>query len=159
MGYSGIVPRRMKNQHLWDKVGACASAICAVHCVLTGVALGLLSSLGLGFFGNIWVDVIFVVIAIVVGAVAMWHGIRRHGSYVPALFYLGGLVSVMLAHFEDFSHGIPVHAEHHHGLATGILSAVGGLCFVTFHVCNLRLKHLHSYCDCGDKPRVLNGLQ
>ena len=36
-----------------DKLGACASAICAVHCLLTGIALGLLSVAGLGFMGSI----------------------------------------------------------------------------------------------------------
>lgn len=133
---------------LWDRVGACASALCAVHCVLTGVALGLLSSLGLGFFGNIWVDVFFVLTAVVVGAVAMRHGIKRHGSFVPASFYVLGLVSVLVAHFEDFSHGWPVHQQHHHGVVPTILSVVGGSCFVLFHVLNLRLQHQHD-CNCG----------
>jgi hypothetical protein len=133
---------------LWDRVGACASALCAVHCVLTGVALGLLSSLGLGFFGNIWVDVFFVLTAVVVGAIAMRHGIKKHGSFVPASFYVLGLVSVLVAHFEDFSHGWPVHQQHHHGVVPTILSVVGGTCFVLFHVLNLRLQHQHD-CNCG----------
>ncbi len=137
------------SQKPWlDKVGACASAICAVHCVLTGVALGLLSSLGLGVFGNLWVDVAFVGIAVGVGALALWHGVKKHGSYIPALFYVGGLVCVIVAHFEDFSHGWPVHAEHHHGAITTLMSVLGGSCFVLFHVLNLRLQHTHS-CQCG----------
>lgn len=132
---------------MWDKVGACASAVCAVHCLLTGVALGLLSSLGFGFFGNVWVDVGFVAVAVLVGGVALWHGVKKHGSYIPALFYVAGLVLIFAAHFEDFSHGLPVHAAHrHHPLAT-VLSVAGGLCFVLFHVFNLRMQH-SSNCTC-----------
>jgi hypothetical protein len=119
-----------------------------VHCVLTGVALGLLSSLGLGFFGSIWMDFTFVLVAVLVGGVALWHGLKKHGSAIPAWFYVGGLASVMFAHFEDFSHGWPVHAEHQHGLVTSVMSVVGGLCFVMFHVLNLRLQHTHA-CSCS----------
>ncbi len=139
------------SRKVWDKVGACASAICAVHCVLTGVALGLLSSLGLGFFGSLWVDFAFVGVAIVVGAIALWHGIRKHGSYLPALFYVAGLLAIVVAHFEDFSHSAPVHAVHRHGSVTTVLSIVGGLCFVTFHILNLRLQHVHDdTCACSN---------
>lgn len=135
-----------------DRVGACASAICAVHCVLTGVALGLLSSLGLGFFGHLWVDIAFVLVAVVVGGVALWHGTRRHGSAIPALFYVAGLLCVALAHFEDFSHGLPVHAEHRHGIVTTVMSVIGGLCFVMFHILNLRLQHHRSCTCCSAEP-------
>lgn len=132
-----------------DKVGACASALCAVHCVLTGVALGLLSSLGFGFFGSFWVDVVFVLTAVIVGGVALRHGIGRHGSYVPAMFYVLGLIAVLVAHFEDFSHGWPVHRQHHHGTVPTVLSVIGGSCFVLFHVLNLRLQHRHDGCSCA----------
>lgn len=137
----------MKRSDILDKVGACASALCAVHCVLTGVALGLLSSLGFGFFGSFWVDAIFVLTAVVVGAVALRHGIKRHGSYVPALFYILGLVAVVIAHFEDFSHGWPVHEHHHHGVLPTVMSVIGGLSFVMFHVLNLRLRHRCTCCS------------
>lgn len=130
---------------LLDRVGACASAVCAVHCILTGVALGLLSSLGLGFFGSLWVDIVFVLTAVIVGAVALRHGIKRHGSFVPALFYVLGLIAIVVAHFEDFSHGWPVHQDHHHGSVPTVLSIIGGSCFVLFHVLNLRLQHR---CNC-----------
>ena len=142
-----------RRQQILDKVGACASAICAVHCILTGVALGLLSSLGLGFVGNIWVDVGFLGIAIVVGAWAMIHGVRKHGSFVPALFYVTGLVAIVSAHYSEFTHGFPIH-EHQHSPAATWLSVLGGSCFVLFHILNLRLQHLHHQnCGCvgGDR--------
>ena len=136
-----------RKQAILDKVGACASAICAVHCILTGVALGLLSSLGFGFFGNLWVDIGFVGVAVLVGGVALWHGVKRHGSYLPALFYIMGLVAILFAHFEDFSHGLPIHSEHGHSVLATVLSVAGGVCFVMFHVLNLRMQH-SSDCTC-----------
>lgn len=126
------------SQKFWDRLGAGASTVCAVHCVLTGVALGLLSSLGFGFFANPALDYAFIGLAVLVGAIALWHGVKRHGSYVPALFYVAGLGFVLAAHFEDLLHGSGV--EHRHGLVLSLLSAAGGLCFVLFHVLNLRLR-------------------
>ncbi|MBI3722145.1 MAG: MerC domain-containing protein, partial [Fimbriimonas ginsengisoli] len=61
-----------------DKVGACASAVCAVHCLLTGLALGLLSVVGFGFLGSLTADIAFLGVALSVGLLAVFHGIRRH---------------------------------------------------------------------------------
>jgi hypothetical protein len=66
---------------------------------------------------------------------------------LPALFYIAGLAAILFAHFEDFSHGLPVHSEHRHSGLTTALSVAGGLCFVMFHVLNLRMQH-SSDCTC-----------
>lgn len=124
-----------------DKVGAVASFICAVHCLLTGVALGILSIVGLGFFANLWVDRSFISIAFVVGAAAAWHGYRKHGSTTPAIMFVAGLAMVMWSRF-----GVPHDHDGAHagGLAHTIgtvLSVAGGLLLVSFHIVNMRLQH------------------
>jgi hypothetical protein len=122
-----------------DKVGACASALCAVHCLLTGVAFGLLSVMGLGFFGSLWTDIGFLAVAFVVGGLAVRHGIRQHHSYVPASIFVAGLVSVVIGHFV-FRHTHAAGAEEHgaeHILST-FFSVFGGLCLVGFHLANLK---------------------
>lgn len=133
---------------LWDKVGATASAICAVHCALNGVALGLMSSLGLGFFSNPWLDVAFIGIALSVGLIALVHGIRKHGSWGPSSLYALGSLAVISVHahlLEDLMH----HEHHQHSAWTTALSVMAGLCFVGFHVWNLRLQHRHDErCSC-----------
>ena len=112
----------------------------------------MLSSIGFGFFGSIWVDIGFVGIAILVGGWALYHGVKRHGSYIPASFYVAGLVALLVAHFDDFTR-MPTKAEHVHGPLTTILSVVGGLCFVMFHLMNMRMQHrllhLEGTCSCG----------
>lgn len=147
----------IRDRAFWDKVGACASAVCAVHCLLTGVALGLMSALGFGFFGSPIVDGIFIVVAVSVGGIALWHGVKRHHSYIPATFYIAGLLCLMGAHGEHLFTG-ETHGAHAHTPLTTALSVLGGLCFVLFHVMNLRMQHKHergecSCCRTGDAGR------
>jgi hypothetical protein len=125
-----------------DKLGACASAVCAVHCLLTGVALGLLSAFGFGFLGSLIADVAFLFVALLVGSFALWHGLRKHGSLLPGFIFSAGLGLLLVGHFGF---------GHTHGNAFSVATAftvLGGLCFVLFHVLNLRLGHAAA-CGCG----------
>jgi hypothetical protein len=125
-----------------DKVGGVASAICAVHCLLTGVALGLLSVLGLGFLGDPATDLVFFGVAVVAGIIAVVHGIRVHKSKLPALIFVAGLVSIVLAHVA-FDHG---HGHESADVGSVIFSVLGGLCLVGFHALNLKLQHDRKCC-------------
>jgi hypothetical protein len=130
----------------YDKVGAVASAVCAVHCLLTGVALGLLSVAGLGFVGSLWTDIVFLVLVLTVGATAIVHGIRKHHSVVPALIFVAGLLMFLVGHFA-FGH--PHNAQQEWGpqrIAQVALSVIGGLCIVLFHVVNMRKQKA---CGCN----------
>ena len=129
---SQVQPSRM------DKIGACASAICAVHCVLTGAALGLLSVAGLSFLREPWIEEIFLASTAILGAWAMRHGWRRHGSLVPALFFVVGLGLVVTKHFA-VGHDAT-------GLWPMVISLAGAACLVTFFVLNARLPH--KSCGC-----------
>jgi hypothetical protein len=126
-----------------DRLGAMASTICAVHCLLTGVALGLLSVLGLGFLGSLAAEYAFLAVAITIGAFAVWHGHKKHHSIVPALFFVVGLSCWLISHFV-FGHG---HEAGGHTNPFGTTFAVlGGLFIVSFHVINQRLAHR---CGCS----------
>ena len=125
-----------------DKVGAFASAVCAVHCLLTGVALGLLSVVGLGFIGSLATDIVFLVLVLSVGSFAIIHGIKKHHSAVPALIFVAGLLMFLIGHFA-FGHS-HVHAAAEPWSPIRVtqvtLSVVGGLCLAMFHVVNLRMQ-------------------
>ena len=127
-----------------DKVGAYASALCAVHCVLTGLALGLLSVAGLGFVGSPVTESIFFLVALGTGTAAMVHGIRKHGSAVPASVFAAGVACLLVSHFV-FGHGT---AEEPASFGGPLFSVIGGFCLVTFHVLNLRLARA-GQCGCG----------
>ncbi len=131
----------------WDKIGTVASAICAVHCLLTGVALGLLSYVGFGFMGSVITDLIFLSVAVVVAVVAIAHGVRKHHSYKPAAIFVIGLVLVVIGHFVlHHEHAASPSVLHWEDILSTIFSVLGGLCFVLFHVVNLRLQR-----QCGCK--------
>jgi hypothetical protein len=136
----------MKAQVNLDKVGAVASAICAVHCLLTGVALGLLSIIGFGFIGTPMAEFGFISVAVVVGCWAIVHGIRKHHSLVPALIFVFGLACIAASHFA-LPHR---HAESgpmsNAQIASTVFSVLGGLSLVSFHIVNLRLQ---KGCACG----------
>ncbi|MBS1717772.1 MAG: MerC domain-containing protein [Armatimonadetes bacterium] len=135
-----------------DRIGAVASFICAVHCLLSGLLLGLLAILGVGFIGNPLVDWIFISVAVMVGLGAVWDGHRHHHSWKPAALFIGGLASILISH-TVFNH---VHAANQPLDADAIFSTVfavaGGLMLVSFHFVNRRM-HKASHCVC-DEPIV-----
>jgi hypothetical protein len=139
----------MKTQVNLDKVGAYASAICAVHCLLTGVALGLLSILGLGFIGSLPAEIGFISVAVVIGSWAIVHGIKKHHSYIPALIFSFGIACIAISHFalpHSESPGVPLTGAH---IASTVFAVLGGLSLVAFHFVNYRLQ---KGCECGQCP-------
>jgi len=131
-----------------DKVGAYASAVCAVHCLITGLALGLLSVVGLGFLGSVVTEAIFFLVTVGVGTVALVHGRRKHHSIVPALIFVAGLGCLLMSHFV-FGHG---HAGEPKSVGGTMLNVLGGTTLVLFHLLNQRLQHQCgcSHCQHGD---------
>jgi hypothetical protein len=124
-----------------DRIGAWASGICAVHCVLTGLAIGLLSALGLGFMADPLTDALFLGAALLIGGFAVWHGIRKHGSYFPSIVFAIGMALVFIGHFV-LGHS----ADGHESVVSSLLSAFGGLTLVAFHLLNYRLQQLRGCC-------------
>ena len=119
-----------------DKVGAFASAACAVHCLLSGLALGLLSVLGMGFIGSTTTDIVFLTVTLSVASIAIFTGIRRHKSLKPAMIFAGGVAAIIVSHFvlDHDSKDLPTR------ILTTTLAVAGGILLVTFHVVNLRLQ-------------------
>jgi len=129
-----------------DRIGAVASMVCAVHCLLVGVALSVLSVLGLGFLGSRTAEMVFFSVAIFVGGLAVYAGFRHHKSYVPAIVFACGIVLVAISHFFLRNHN---HQAAQEDPLTTVLSVCGGLCLVAFHVVNTRLSRAcHGGCHC-----------
>lgn len=123
----------------WDRVGGTASFLCAIHCALSGVALGLLSTLGLGFFTDSRVDWLFLGIAVIAGTFAAVTGFRRHGDARLAVALIIGL-AILIARQVFFAHD---HAGHNHGIdpVSTALSLVGASFVIGFHVGNSVKSH------------------
>lgn len=131
-----------------EKLGVCASTLCAVHCVLTGLALGLLSVAGLGFVANPWVEFAFVGTALVTGVWAIQHGVRRHHSWLPSFVFVSGMGLIVGSHFV-FESGTGSSGLGH---ALGVAMAVtGGLLVGAFHLVNTRMQHRGCTCPAHAK--------
>lgn len=113
----------------FDKVGAYASALCAVHCILTGLAFGVLSVVGLEFIGSPAAEAGFFFVAVGAGTLALVHGLRRHRSFWPATIFVAGMTSLLVSHF----------GYHHGSLGGTAFSVLGGISLITFHLLNQRL--------------------
>lgn len=66
------------------------SGLCLVHCAATAVLIGLLASAG-GFLGKPIIHEVGLIIAMLLGTVALGRGIREHGFILPAAVGLTGL--------------------------------------------------------------------
>jgi len=129
-----------------DKVGTWAGTICAVHCVLTGLALGLLSVAGLGFVATPSAEAAFIGITVLVGIAALIHGHSKHHSMIPAVLFVIGLGLIASSHFFGHNHEHAGHVHHEPNPLGTFLSVGGGGMIVLFHVVNQRMQH-----RCGGK--------
>ena len=78
------------------------SGLCAIHCLATAVALGLLSSVA----GLLEAPIIHeggLVIAMILGAIALGQGARQHGMMIPIA--IGGLGLGIMAGALSLPHG------------------------------------------------------
>jgi hypothetical protein len=69
--------------HRLDRIAMGLSGLCLVHCLATAVLLGLLASAG-GFLGQPIIHEVGLVLAMIIGAVALGRGVSEHGFVLPA---------------------------------------------------------------------------
>jgi hypothetical protein len=81
--------RPSSTSHL-DRIAMGISGLCLVHCAATAVLIGLLASAG-GFLGKPIIHEVGLIIAMLLGTVALGRGIREHGFILPAAVGLTGL--------------------------------------------------------------------
>jgi hypothetical protein len=88
---------------LIDRLAVALSGLCAVHCIVTAVILGLLASAG-GIFENPLFHETGLVIAILLGALALGNGAVVHGFMMPAA--IGSLGLGVMAGALTMNHGM-----------------------------------------------------
>ncbi|KKW92384.1 MULTISPECIES: MerC domain-containing protein [Sphingobium] len=86
-----------------DRVAIALSGMCVAHCFITAVLLGLLASAG-GIFENPIFHEVGLVLAIILGAVALGHGAVAHGYMMPAA--IGSLGLGIMAGAMTMDHGL-----------------------------------------------------
>lgn len=115
-----------------DRFAIGLSALCAVHCVATVVLLGALSSLSYVFTAPI-IHELGLVLAILLGGVALGAGLRRHRFIWPSLIGFSGLGLMAAALTMD------------HGAGEAVVTIAGVAMVALAHVLNMRAD-----CRCAD---------
>lgn len=72
----------------WDRLGLALSGLCVVHCLLSAIALAVLSVAG-GALISHEVHAAGLIVAMPLAAVALGRGAMRHGEWLP--MSVGGL--------------------------------------------------------------------
>lgn len=86
-----------------DRLAIALSGMCVAHCFITAVVLGVLASAG-GIFGSPIYHEVGLVLAILLGAVALGHGAVVHGFMMPAA--IGSLGLGIMAGAMTMDHGL-----------------------------------------------------
>lgn len=74
--------------HRLDRIAIGLSGLCVAHCLVTAVLLGVLASAG-EMLGAPWIHEVGLVLAMMLGALALGRGILDHGFMLPSA--VGGL--------------------------------------------------------------------
>lgn len=117
-----------------DIVGASASLVCAVHCAVVALFLGILPAASM--LAASWIEWVFLSASALIGVAALVPGYRRHRRTVPlTLFALGiGALSLLRAF------AVPS------GLFEMSVVAAAASCLVSAHWINRGALHR---CSCG----------
>jgi len=128
--------------HHADRIGFTASFLCAVHCALVPLLLGILPAVGLHLAGWERIDAVFVIFASVLGITTLAMGWRRHRVVYAWYVLLFGLILLWVGSFTHL---------HHHVVAHAVFMTIGGLSVACAHFLNMRLTHAHTHA-CGCTP-------
>ncbi|HEX5354461.1 MAG TPA: MerC domain-containing protein [Rhodanobacteraceae bacterium] len=127
-------PRRFAT--LVDRVGAMASMLCAVHCVLLPFVLALLPLVGLEFLAGHTFERVFVACAATLASASIFTAYRRHRKPYALFLMVPGIALLVFGIAID----LDVHAIIH-----TVSVASGGLLVASAHVANLVLSHQHHH--------------
>jgi len=127
-------PRRFAA--LVDRIGATASLLCAVHCMLLPVVLALLPLIGLEFLAGHTFERIFVACAAALASASILVAYRRH-RHPQALFLMVPGIALLLF-------GVAIDINAHVVIHTASV-VTGGVLVASAHVTNLVLAHRHHH--------------
>ena len=96
--------------HVADRIGAVASALCAVHCALTALAPALLVALGLGMWMSHELELGLTVVAVLFGLASLRMAWRAHKSPAVLAVLVLGIGGLVGARAQEMAGG---HHDHH----------------------------------------------
>lgn len=98
-----MIPAVLRTSRL-DRIAMGLSGLCLVHCLASAVVLALLSAAG-GVLGAPIIHEVALVLAMILGGVALGRGVREHGFMMPSA--IGALGLGVMAGALTMDHGGP----------------------------------------------------
>ena len=117
----------------YDRLGAGAATLCAVHCAVLPFAIAVLPLFGLEFLASHAFEWVFLGLSAALAVLSVTHSWRHHGRFYAWTPLLLGLA---ILGGERFFPGI-----HEHVVAHAIAMSTGGLLVAAAHWINLRRAH------------------
>lgn len=117
----------------YDRLGATAATLCAVHCAALPLAMALLPALGLEFLASHAFEGFFLAFTSIFAALSVGHSLRSHGKFFAWPLLLAGLAILFAERF--------VPAIHDHAVLHALTMTTAGTLVAVAHLLNLRLAH------------------
>jgi MerC mercury resistance protein len=120
----------------YDRLGATAATLCAVHCAALPLAMAFLPAFGLEFLASHAFEGFFLAFTTLFAALSVGHSLRAHGRFYAWPLLLPGLAILFAERF--------VPAIHDHALLHALTMTTAGSLVAVAHLLNLRLAHVES---------------
>ncbi len=123
----------------WEAFGVAASVACAIHCAVVPLFITSLPLFGVNIVHNLFIEVLLLGAAFVIGFSTLWHGYKKHhhhwGTLIP---FTIGMILFILNQFIHF----------HYSTFIFVFPAVTAI--VTAHFFNHRLCRQANHCHASD---------
>lgn len=96
---------------IWDRLGIGLSGLCAVHCLLTSIALAILPLWSMAFTLDAWVHPVFAALLIPTTLLALRRAVRHRHPWSVAVSLGAGLMLVLIALAAGHGAGAGAWAE------------------------------------------------
>lgn len=135
--------------YILDKVGMMTSTICAIHCAILPLVIGVLPLIGMGFLAHGFFDWAMVAIASIVGYISLMNGHKTHKKHTAICFFIPGVFIILVSLFVvGHTDGCVSCAGHHEEFPIhSLLMAFGGILIAVSHFINMRLCKKCSTCS------------
>ena len=121
-----------------DRLGATASFLCAIHCMIMPLIVTTLPLLGIGFLANDWIEWTLVGISATLGITSLHLGYKVHKSKRALTLLSAGLALIAAGRIGEYQ-------KTH--LPNVAMVVIGGLAIATAHLINQRLCHTCKKCN------------
>lgn len=125
------------NRFNWDALGIATSLACAIHCAILPLVLSSLPIFGINIIENHSFEYGMILLAFIIGLVALLHGYRRHHHrLMPILLFTGGIILLIVKQvWHEYQYWILPFA------VIGIVAA---------HTINYRYCRVHNHAHADD---------